>query len=170
MDRRKLIADAAIDVIADEGLRSLTHRKLDELLALPPGSASYYFRTKSELIGAVIARITEDSQARFHEFVGEDPVERTSRYLESVLTDRSAQIRARHALLVDPSVDADARAGLAASLFSIEGAENLMGDRDLGYGYVALCEGLVVAGLTVGWTTASLRSAIVTYLSGAGKR
>ncbi|WP_406235728.1 TetR/AcrR family transcriptional regulator [Nocardia sp. NBC_01009] len=64
-DRRALIVDAAIDVIATRGIRALTHRAIDTALDLPDGSASYYFRTKRALIEAITDRITSRSRTDF---------------------------------------------------------------------------------------------------------
>ncbi|MFD6115461.1 hypothetical protein ACFWG0_35965 [Streptomyces yangpuensis] len=41
-DRRTLLADSAIDVLADEGIRGLTHRAVDRKAAMPPGTTSAY--------------------------------------------------------------------------------------------------------------------------------
>lgn len=58
-DRRTLIADSAIDLVATAGLRGLTHRAVDGAAGLPAGSTSYYFRTREALIGACYARLAE---------------------------------------------------------------------------------------------------------------
>ncbi|MFB6508699.1 TetR/AcrR family transcriptional regulator [Streptomyces virginiae] len=58
-DRRTLIADTAIDLVAAAGLRGLTHRAVDGAAGLPAGSTSYYFRTRTALIGACYARLAE---------------------------------------------------------------------------------------------------------------
>lgn len=58
-DRRTLIADTAIDLVAAAGLRGLTHRAVDAAAELPAGSTSYYFRTRTALIGACYARLAE---------------------------------------------------------------------------------------------------------------
>ncbi|MFG2873637.1 TetR/AcrR family transcriptional regulator [Streptomyces sp. NPDC048337] len=58
-DRRTLIADTAIATLATAGLRGLTHRAIDTAAGLPAGSTSYYFRTRTALIGACCARIAE---------------------------------------------------------------------------------------------------------------
>ncbi|MEV6614502.1 TetR family transcriptional regulator [Streptomyces sp. NPDC051051] len=62
-DRRDLIADAAIGIVAAAGLRGLTHRAVDAAAGLPAGSTSYYFRTRSALIGACYLRLAELSVA-----------------------------------------------------------------------------------------------------------
>ncbi|WP_097956510.1 MULTISPECIES: TetR/AcrR family transcriptional regulator [Streptomyces] len=55
--RRDLIADTAIATVAAAGLRGLTHRAVDTAAGLPAGSTSYYFRTRSALIGACYLRL-----------------------------------------------------------------------------------------------------------------
>ncbi|MFB9688525.1 TetR/AcrR family transcriptional regulator [Amycolatopsis plumensis] len=52
-----VIADAAISVIATDGMRGLTHRAVDRAAGLPVGSTSYYARTRAALLELTIARI-----------------------------------------------------------------------------------------------------------------
>lgn len=58
-DRRTLIADTVISTVAAQGLRGLTHRAVDTAAGLPPGSTSYYFRTRTALINAGYLRMVE---------------------------------------------------------------------------------------------------------------
>ncbi|MEU8436141.1 TetR family transcriptional regulator [Streptomyces sp. NPDC029216] len=58
-DRRTLIADTAIALVAAGGLRGLTHRAVDGAAGLPAGSTSYYFRTRTALIAACYRRLAE---------------------------------------------------------------------------------------------------------------
>ncbi|MEU0535973.1 TetR/AcrR family transcriptional regulator [Amycolatopsis tolypomycina] len=58
-----VIADAAIEVIAAEGMRGLTHRAVDRAAGLPVGSTSYYARTRAALLELAIARIVVLDQA-----------------------------------------------------------------------------------------------------------
>lgn len=58
-DRRTLIADTAIDLVASGGLRALTHRAVDAAAGLPAGSTSYYARTRTALIAACYQRLAE---------------------------------------------------------------------------------------------------------------
>lgn len=55
----RTIADAAIDVLASQGSRGLTHRAVDAAAGLPPGSTSYYLRTRGALLQAVVDRMVE---------------------------------------------------------------------------------------------------------------
>jgi AcrR family transcriptional regulator len=63
-DRRAAIADAAIQLVATRGLRGLTHRAVDEEAGLPPGSTSYYLRTRGALLTACVNRMLERDLAR----------------------------------------------------------------------------------------------------------
>lgn len=64
-DRRTLIAETTLDLIARDGLRALTHRAVDRALALPDGSCSYYFRTRGALLDAAVHRLAERSRDAF---------------------------------------------------------------------------------------------------------
>ena len=59
MSRRAEIADAAIDTLARDGMRGLTHRAVDRAAGLPDGSVSYYFRTRRALLQATLERLVE---------------------------------------------------------------------------------------------------------------
>ena len=58
-DRRALLADAAIDLLAEEGMRALTHRAVDARAGLPLGTTSAYFRTRQALLTAVVKRLSD---------------------------------------------------------------------------------------------------------------
>jgi DNA-binding transcriptional regulator YbjK len=58
-DRRSRIADAVIATLATRGSRGLTHRAVDEAAGLPPGSTSYYHRSRAELLRAAVPRLLE---------------------------------------------------------------------------------------------------------------
>jgi DNA-binding transcriptional regulator YbjK len=62
-DRRTRIAEAAIDVLARQGARGLTHRAVDASLGLPAGSTSYYFSTRSALLLAAAERLLDLDKA-----------------------------------------------------------------------------------------------------------
>ncbi|CAM3262076.1 TetR family transcriptional regulator C-terminal domain-containing protein [Nocardioides dubius] len=66
-DRRTLLLDTAITVIADHGLRGLTHRAVDRAADLPEGSTSAYYRTRRALQLAVALRTTELLRADVNE-------------------------------------------------------------------------------------------------------
>jgi DNA-binding transcriptional regulator YbjK len=51
--RRRELVEAAVHVVADEGLRGLTHRAVDRRAGLPEGTTSAYLRTLDALQTAV---------------------------------------------------------------------------------------------------------------------
>lgn len=55
--RRALIADSAIEIVAHQGLRALTHRAIDAHAELPAGSTSYYCRTRKQLLELAAKRL-----------------------------------------------------------------------------------------------------------------
>ncbi|MGX1808934.1 TetR/AcrR family transcriptional regulator [Nocardia sp. NPDC055321] len=89
-DRRVLIVDSAIDLIAAQGLRALTHRALDTALELPAGSTSYYFRTKRALIEAIVDRIALRSRTDFAAAGGMLPAAGTAGRLAGADPDSAA--------------------------------------------------------------------------------
>jgi DNA-binding transcriptional regulator YbjK len=58
-ERRRVIADAALEVLGRKGSRGLTHRAVDQATGLPPGSTSNHFRTRSALLTAALRRHIE---------------------------------------------------------------------------------------------------------------
>jgi AcrR family transcriptional regulator len=53
------VLEAAVELLGTEGLRALTHARVDEQAGLPKGSASNYFRTRAQLVTGVSDWITE---------------------------------------------------------------------------------------------------------------
>ncbi|MFJ8439973.1 TetR/AcrR family transcriptional regulator [Kitasatospora griseola] len=58
-DRRDLLRDAAIEVLADAGGRGLTHRAVDTASSVPLGTTKNYFPTRDALLRAVAERCVE---------------------------------------------------------------------------------------------------------------
>lgn len=58
-DRRRLLADAALEVLEAEGGRGLTHRAVDRAAGLPEGSTSNYYATREALLTAAMQRLVE---------------------------------------------------------------------------------------------------------------
>lgn len=57
-ERRTLLGDAAVRVLARQGARGLTHRSVDAEADVPPGTASNYFATRDDIIDAILGRIS----------------------------------------------------------------------------------------------------------------
>lgn len=58
-ERRAVLADAGLRVLAREGPRGLTHRAVDKEARCPAGTTSNYFRTRDALLCALGDRIYE---------------------------------------------------------------------------------------------------------------
>ncbi|MEV5608049.1 TetR family transcriptional regulator C-terminal domain-containing protein [Streptomyces sp. NPDC052225] len=85
-DRRTLLADAALDVLADEGMRGLTHRAVDRKAALPPGTTSAYFRTRAALLTALVNRLVHLDQQELRTTAASLPPLRTAEELVDGMT------------------------------------------------------------------------------------
>ncbi|MFE3222114.1 TetR/AcrR family transcriptional regulator [Nocardia sp. NPDC059228] len=165
-DRRTLIVDSAIDLIATQGLRALTHRALDTALELPAGSTSYYFRTKRALLEGIVDRITTRSRTDFAAgqadlavptgvpgTLAHSALDRLAAgiagWLDRLLAQRRNHLIARHALIIELLGDADMHDKLASSLFSHRHATTLfetLGASDpatAAADFIAVLEGLV---------------------------
>ncbi len=57
--RRRELCDAAIQLLADDGAKGLSHLKVDARAGVPDGTTSFYFRTRSALLRAVAERMVE---------------------------------------------------------------------------------------------------------------
>lgn len=58
-DRRTEILDAALHVLAEQGMRGLTHRAVDAATGISTGSTSYYFRSRAALVSGCVQRLLE---------------------------------------------------------------------------------------------------------------
>lgn len=58
-ERRRLLCDTAIQLLALEGAKGLSHPKVDQRAGLPAGSTSFYFRTRASLLLATTRRVCE---------------------------------------------------------------------------------------------------------------
>lgn len=61
--RYERIADAALELLAERGMRGLTHRAVDEAAGLPQGSTSNLARTRAALLEAAVGRLAEREAA-----------------------------------------------------------------------------------------------------------
>jgi DNA-binding transcriptional regulator YbjK len=62
--RQKALA-AALELLGEQGIRALTHARVDERAGLPKGSTSNWFRTRDALVSGVITWIAESERADF---------------------------------------------------------------------------------------------------------
>ncbi|MEU9885097.1 TetR/AcrR family transcriptional regulator [Sphaerisporangium sp. NPDC051011] len=65
MRREEVVAEAAITLLVERGMRGLTHRAVDEAAGLPLGSTSNLARTRAALLALTLARLTELEERQF---------------------------------------------------------------------------------------------------------
>ncbi|SDK32638.1 transcriptional regulator, TetR family [Lentzea albidocapillata subsp. violacea] len=94
--RRDLITDAAIQLVAEQGMRGLTHRAVDRRAGLPEGSTSAYFRTRKALIEGFVERLADQER-----FVPDpdDVAGSIARTLDSWLVERNRTLARYSAML-----------------------------------------------------------------------
>ncbi|MFB7595080.1 TetR/AcrR family transcriptional regulator [Streptomyces sp. NPDC056160] len=90
-DRRTVLADAAIAVLARHGVRGLTHRAVDRAAGLPSGTTSAYYRTRQALLTALVRRLVALDQAELREAGQRIPVPRDPEDLVAGIAALSAQ-------------------------------------------------------------------------------
>lgn len=157
MSTRLRALDAAIDVVGSDGVRALTHARVDAAAGLPRGSTSNHFRTRAALVAGVITRIAEQERAD-----AGIPEIRTAAELASALTSMvelqsgayATRTRARYALFLEADPDAAAplhaqRRGfeswIGTTLFALGGDPAEQHTRFV----MATCDGLLLHRLTV---------------------
>lgn len=71
-ERRRELCDTAIQLLADDGAKGLSHLKVDRKAGVPDGTTSFYFRTRSALLLAAAERLAELDLANLQS-VADDP-------------------------------------------------------------------------------------------------
>lgn len=110
---RERALDAAIDLLGVDGVRALTHARIDSRAGLPPGSTSNWFRTRRALLAGVVDWIADRERADFDPS-GMPEITTVDELIEGLcaMTDLqtgafAARTRARYALFVELSSDPD---------------------------------------------------------------
>ncbi|MGW9521618.1 TetR/AcrR family transcriptional regulator [Streptomyces diastaticus] len=107
--RADRIADAALSLLAERGLRGLTHRAVDEAAGLPQGSTSNHARTRLALLRTVVRRQAERESPLLAPPAGpdtaalrsEDLVEALAHALHQYLTGHRPLLVARYELALE---------------------------------------------------------------------
>lgn len=63
--RRRELCDAALDLLASDGARGVTHLRVDRHAGLPDGTTSFYYQTRAALLRGAIDRVVELDVADF---------------------------------------------------------------------------------------------------------
>jgi DNA-binding transcriptional regulator YbjK len=115
--RRERLADAAIEVIAQEGSRGLTHRAVDAEAGEPAGTTSRYYRTRDALLRATVERIRTLHFADL-ERAPRGPVDAgvIAGHLADVVYDAITVNRSRHLAMCELFLESTRRPDLRAAL------------------------------------------------------
>lgn len=138
--RRDEIAAAAVDVLADKGLRGLTHRAVDAAAGLGQGAVNYHAPNRSALLhlalGHIFAQYFEVAASTFGDLVRLESstvdvvVTKIADFVERATSGPAAdRVIARHIMLGEAQHDSEIR-----GLFDLQRAA-----------FVAFAEGLVEA-------------------------
>ncbi|GAA2045375.1 TetR/AcrR family transcriptional regulator [Agromyces tropicus] len=135
-DRRTILADTALALVAADGLKALTHRAVDAAAGVPTGSTSNVFRTRRALVDAVVDRLEARDLALWHDDAGAPPpgtrdelADRLAHYLEVFGVAQAELTRARFAISIgapDAVVAAHARfLTIAEGMVAAVGADDV---------------------------------------------
>jgi DNA-binding transcriptional regulator YbjK len=103
--------EAAVELLGVEGVRALSHARVDDRAGLPSGSTSNWFRTRRALLGGIVEWIAERDVADFDPaslpvVAGvEDLVSGLSAMTELQSGPYAARTRARYALFLELADD-----------------------------------------------------------------
>jgi DNA-binding transcriptional regulator YbjK len=116
--------DAAIDLLGTEGLRALTHARVDERAGIPRGSTSNYFRTRSALLAggadALLAHDLSGADVVFAPASAAELIDGLVGFFEYLTVVARAQTTARLVLFMEASHDAALREILTRGRVAME--------------------------------------------------
>lgn len=107
---RQRALEAGVELLGEDGVRALTHARIDERAGLPPGSTSNWFRTRRALLVGLVDWIAERERADFDapipQITGVDGlIDRLCAVVELLSGRYAARTRARYALFLELSRD-----------------------------------------------------------------
>jgi AcrR family transcriptional regulator len=100
----ELLTDAAIALIAERGMRGLTHRAVDARAGMPTGTTSAYLRTRRALVEAVVQRLVDLNRTDYE--ARRIPVDAPTGSLPPLTPDDLDHLATGIAALVDTWLDA----------------------------------------------------------------
>lgn len=123
---RERALDAAVALVGEQGIRALTHARVDERAGLPKGSTSNWFRTRAALLSGVSQWIAEQETRdlgpvltqQFDDIEGFIDV--FSSAVELMTGPHAVRTRARYALFLDAASDPELFAPLRAQREGME--------------------------------------------------
>jgi DNA-binding transcriptional regulator YbjK len=101
--------DAAVELLGTEGVRALSHSRVDERAGLPAGSTSNWFRTRRALLAGIVDWIAERERADFVPSLEQPTPESIVEGLCAAFVVQTGpfavRTRARYALFLELSAD-----------------------------------------------------------------
>ncbi|UVI37399.1 TetR/AcrR family transcriptional regulator [Brevibacterium spongiae] len=126
ISRKDVVTDSAIAVVAEQGVRGLTHRAVDALAELPVGSTSNVYRTRDALITGIMERIgylNTQQLERIPELVraqDADPIEIAIDFCMNWLTTDRNRFYTMMMLSLDPALPPEAVVAKEKNLRAIQ--------------------------------------------------
>lgn len=118
--------DAAIDLVGTEGLRALTHARVDERAGLPKGSTSNHFRTRAALLSGTVDWIAQREMPEVVESLSphtaEELVDALCRLLDHTTGTNRTSTAARLILFMEASHNADLQESVSRGRSAMEAA------------------------------------------------
>ncbi|XRQ14574.1 TetR/AcrR family transcriptional regulator [Actinomadura welshii] len=124
LERRRVLADAAIEVLGRAGIHGLSHRAVDEGSGLPPGTASNYFRSRDALLQAAAQRVVELHRGEMAAAAGAAPAPAGRDVLIEMIAvslhASATRHRTRYLAIYELTLEATRRPALREALAEIE--------------------------------------------------
>ena len=121
---RERALDAAVELLGTEGLRALTHARVDARAGLPKGSTSNHFRTRRALLSGVMDHLVDlqlqEVGGAVEAVTADDLVDRLCTLLEHATGPGRVVTTARYALFVEAGHHPDLREPLARGRATVE--------------------------------------------------
>lgn len=160
MTTRERVLNAAVELLGTQGLKALTHIRVDVVAGVPKGSTSNYFRTRAALLTGVVEWLAELDLADVRPpspptDVG-DFVALLAHAVETATTSSRTRTIARYVLFLEGTHNEDVRrpllAGRAYFRSFVETAMERLGALDPGTAATAITavgEGMIMHRVTV---------------------
>ena len=159
---RERALEAAVELLGAQGVRALSHARVDERADLPPGSTSNWFRTRRTLLSGMVDWIAERERADFDPAAmpaisGVDElIEGLCAMAELQAGPFAARTRARYALFLELAGDPELGEPLRRQRHEFERwteriviAVGIVDPVPATRAVMALCDGLLLHRLTV---------------------
>lgn len=126
-ERRSALADAAITVLAERGLKGLTHRAVDAAAGEPVGTTSRYFRTRDALLqgvaeqcaGRLAGQLDNAATDNIGTLSMEDLLDRLAMLVDQAVTTNRARTLAMMELFLEGTRSPDVRPLLDTALHTV---------------------------------------------------